>query len=247
MNWIFLYIASQPRLKNPVLRQFRAFLEGGESMDSNQINVNKLVAAAALITLAVTLLRLVGELLGWSRALFSPEAGGGGSPVGIVWLVPVFGIYFAWRLVKAGQASVGAGRTIGFALLGLAIVIVTSIVLSLIAKPTEIWVLIVISLVSLVGAYVAAKGWSKLASILLIYGLAARIPVAVVMFFAILGNWGTHYDVVPDPDFPAMGWFAKWVVIGLIPQLTIWVAFTVIVGAIFGGITVALVGRRSSV
>jgi hypothetical protein len=67
------------------------------------------------------------------------------------------------------------------------------------------------------------------------------------MFFAILGNWGTHYDVVPNPNFPAMGWFPKWVVIGLIPQLTIWVAFTMIVGAIFGGITLALVEKRSSV
>jgi hypothetical protein len=43
-----------------------------------------------------------------------------------------------------------------------------------------------------------------------------------------------------------MGWFAKWVVIGLVPQLTFWVAFTMILGAIFGGITLAVIGRRSS-
>ena len=77
------------------------------------------------------------------------------------------------------------------------------------------------------------------------YGLAARIPVAIVMLMAIMGNWGTHYDVLP-PNFPEIeiGSFATWVVIGLVPQLTIWMAFTVIVGSIFGGIAVAVTKRQ---
>jgi hypothetical protein len=32
------------------------------------------------------------------------------------------------------------------------------------------------------------------------YGLAARIPVVVVMFLAMAGNWGTHYDYVGAPE-----------------------------------------------
>ena len=87
----------------------------------------------------------------------------------------------------------------------------------------------------------------ELAYVLFVYALTARIPVAIVMFFAILGNWGTHYDVVPDPEFPIMGWLSKWIVIGLIPQMTIWAAFTIIVRAVFGGIALALVGRRAAV
>ena len=216
-------------------------------MDSKRFSISGLVLIPALITLAVTLLRLVGELMEWSTLLFNRQAGGGFAPIGIVWLIPVFGVYFAWRLANSGQVSVGAGRTIGYALLGLAIVVVTTAVMMLVAQPTDVWALFVISTVSLVAAYVVAKGWGELASAMLAYGLAARIPVAVVMFFAILGNWGTHYDVVPNPGFPAMGWFWKWLVIGLIPQLTIWVAFTMIVGGIFGGIALALMNRRSAV
>jgi hypothetical protein len=216
-------------------------------MDSRRLSVKELVLIPALITLMVTLLRLVGELMEWSTVLFSREAGGGSALIGIVWLVPIFGIYFAWRLAKSGQVSVGAGRTIGYALLGLTIVVVATALLMQVAQSTDPLALIVIAVVSLGAAYVVTKGWGELSSTLLAYGLAARIPVAVVMFFAVLGDWGTHYDVVPVPDFPAMGWFSKWVLIGLIPQLTIWVAFTMIVGAFFGGITLALVGRRSAV
>ena len=63
----------------------------------------------AVITLAVTLLRLVGELQGWSPLLFNREAGGGGALVGISWLVPVFGAWFGWKLAgpaRARRASV---------------------------------------------------------------------------------------------------------------------------------------------
>ena len=74
------------------------------------------------------------------------------------------------------------------------------------------------------------------------YGLAARIPVVVVMLFAILGNWGTHYDV-PPPNLPAMGAFAKWLVTGVVPQLTIWIWFTVTIGSLFGAVVAAVMGR----
>jgi hypothetical protein len=38
---------------------------------------------------------------------------------------------------------------------------------------------------------------------------------------------------------------AKWFWIGLLPQLTIWMAFTVIVGTIFGALAGLAVGRRA--
>jgi len=67
------------------------------------------------------------------------------------------------------------------------------------------------------------------------YGLAARVPVAIIMFFAFRGNWGTHYDAVP-PEMPAMGLIAKYLWLGFLPQLTIWVAYTVLAGMLFGTI-----------
>jgi hypothetical protein len=78
--------------------------------------------------------------------------------------------------------------------------------------------------------------------VLLAYGLAARVPVAIVMLVAILGNWGTHYDVT-QPNFPAMSPIAKWLLIGLLPQLTMWIWFTIAAGMICGAVAVAATGR----
>jgi hypothetical protein len=60
------------------------------------------------------------------------------------------------------------------------------------------------------------------------------------MFFAIMGSWGTHYDA-PPPNLPEMGWFVKWLFIGLLPQLTVWIAFTGVIGMLFGGIAALFV------
>ncbi|HET6897491.1 MAG TPA: hypothetical protein VFK70_04050, partial [Vicinamibacteria bacterium] len=57
-----------------------------------------------------------------------------------------------------------------------------------------------------------------------------------------LGNWGTHYDVAP-PNFPAMSPIAKWLWIGVLPQLTIWMWFTISAGTLLGAIAAALTGR----
>jgi len=67
--------------------------------------------------------------------------------------------------------------------------------------------------------------------------------VILVMLVAMLGNWGTHYDV-PPPNFPAMGTLAKWFAIGVVPQLSIWIWYTVVVGMIFGIAAAAVGGRR---
>ena len=63
--------------------------------------VLRLVLWPALLTLAVTLLRLVGELRGWSPEYFSRLPGGGLSPLGITWLAPLVGLYLGWRLQRA--------------------------------------------------------------------------------------------------------------------------------------------------
>src|SRR5262245_43442887 len=79
-------------------------------------SIVRLVRIPALITLGITLLRLIGELARWSPALFNREPGGGGALVGIAWLPFVFGIYFAVKLARSGAAGVKAGRTILYAL-----------------------------------------------------------------------------------------------------------------------------------
>jgi hypothetical protein len=203
----------------------------------------KLILVPALITLAVTLLRLFGELLHWSPALFSPAAGGGGAIVGIAWLVPVFGVYFALKLAAAGERPAGVGSAIGYAVLGIALVPLAGVgAATLGVGQTSLTMLLVFVVAALLGAYVAFRGWPGLGRTLLAYGLAARIPVVVIMLVAMLGNWGTHYDA-PPPGFPEMGVFPKWFLIGFLPQLTIWIWFTMAIGGFLGGIAVAIRGR----
>ena len=71
---------------------------------SNQrVNISKWIIVTGLITLAITIIRLIGELQHWNSALFNPAAGGGGALVGIVWLVPILGIVFGLKLNAAGM------------------------------------------------------------------------------------------------------------------------------------------------
>lgn len=213
-------------------------------------STRNLVFWPAVITLAVTLLRLTGELLNWSPALFSRAAGGGGSPIGISWLPPLFGVWFAIQLVRAGRGPVSGGRAVGRALMGLAAtaaVIAGSMALGIIKQGApSAMSLVVFTLGLAIGAAVAWSGWPALGRTLLAYAFAARIPVALVMLVAMLGNWGTHYDVAP-PGFPEMGVLQKWFMIGALPQLTTWIAFTVLTGALAGAIAGAIVSRRPAV
>jgi hypothetical protein len=102
---------------------------------------------------------------------------------------------------------------------------------------------VVVAVTSVVAVVVALRAWPELGRVLVAYGLAARIPVAIVMLIAILGDWGTHYDVPPTPDFPQMAPLVKWFWIGFLPQMTVWMAFTVIVGMLCGLIAVAIAYR----
>jgi len=192
----------------------------------------------------VTLLRLVGELQHWPSALFNREAGGGGSIIGITWLVLIFGAYFAVKIARSGEDVPGGGRVIGFALLGL---VITALGGWLgFAPQVQFPGKIIVGLVLIViGALMPFYGWRTLAKVLLAYGYAARIPVVILMYFAFRGNWGTHYDALP-PEIPKdMPFWNKYFEFAVVPQMVMWIAFTLIVGSIFGGIAVAFAARRS--
>jgi hypothetical protein len=212
---------------------------------SQETSVRRLILVPAVITLGVTLLRLVGELAGWSPALFNREAGGGGALVGIAWLVPVFGAWFGWKLARAGSGPSGIGRALGLTLLAFAVIPVCGFVAFKAGIPQQsLTMLAVFVVASIVAVVIGARAWPTLGRTLLGYGLAARIPVVLVMLVAMLGNWGTHYDVPPSPDFPAMSTLAKWLTIGVAPQLTIWIWFTVVFGGLFGILAAAIARRR---
>ena len=207
----------------------------------NSLNIGRLIWIPALITLGITILRLVGELLHWSKLFFNPAPGGGAAIVGISWLPIIFGIYFALKLASAGDRPASLGKAAGFTFLGLVVYVGGGVLFGM--SLTGGYALLAAGIALIIaGTLIPLAGWSKLAKILLAYGLAARIPVAVLMLFAIRGNWGTHYDGAP-PNFPEMAWLPKWFLIGFIPQMTIWIGFTVIIGSLFGLAAVAIARR----
>jgi hypothetical protein len=211
--------------------------------DEASMRPGKLILVPAVITLAVTLLRLVGELQGWSPLLFSKQAGGGGALVGISWLVLVFGAWFGWKLGKAGQGPGAIGRALGLAILAFAILPALGFAASAAGMSQQSLSTFAVYVVgAIVGLVVGLRAWPALGRTLLAYAFAARVPVALVMLAAIFGNWGTHYDV-PPPNFPEMAPLMKWLYIGLLPQMTIWIWFTVVVGSLVG-IGAGAIARR---
>jgi len=199
----------------------------------------QMILVPALITLAVTLLRLTGELLHWSPALFNRQPGGPGALVGIVWLIPVFGIYFALRLTRAGEGPPGVGRTIGWAALAFALNTAALIVSVKLFPASPVTQLAIFTVGSWIAIAVAWRGWPALWRVLLAYGFAARIPVLVVMFLAIFLQWDTHY-AKPRPDFPPMGPWGLFFWTALLPQMSIWIYLTIVGGMIFGALAVAV-------
>ena len=90
------------------------------------VSTARLILIPSLIALAITILRLVGELQHWSPTWFDPDAGGitptGVSwVIGITWLPLAFGVYFAHRLVAASVAPENPLKAVGLALLAVAI------------------------------------------------------------------------------------------------------------------------------
>jgi hypothetical protein len=187
----------------------------------------------ALVTLGVTLLRLVGELRDWSPDWFSRLPGGGLSPIGIAWLVPFVGLYCGWQLQRLGFRTPSPWLALGVPIGALAL------------SPTLPWLanrmhatswtlhLGLWAISSLFVAAAAASVWLPLGRLLIVYALLARAPVVLVMGVAMWRRWGTHYDAVP-PGFPSMTIVQRWLWIGLLPQATIWIALTIAVGAVFG-------------
>jgi len=207
------------------------------------IPVARLVLVPALVTLAVTLVRLFGELRGLSPAWFSRLPGGGLAIVGITWLVPVVGLHFGCRLHALGERPPDPGRALGLPLAALALAPVLAWLASrlhLDPTPTArigVWAVVSIPAVALVFA-----AWPALGRVLLAYALAARVPVAALMLVAMYRLWGTHYDA-PVPGFPSLPPLRRWLWTGLLPQATIWVAITVGVGAFFGALGERLAAR----
>jgi hypothetical protein len=207
----------------------------------------RLVLGPSLIALAVTLLRVAGELGHWSERWFSPETGGiiprGTSWLfGITWLAAPFGAYFAIRLARAGEGTLRPWRALGWSAAGLVLVLAGLRLVWRLPIPFPP-ILILVWLVMIAGAALAWVGWPALGRTLLFYGLASRLPVVVVMFLAMRGNWGTHYDYVGLPFALALPFWPRFWWLAFFPQLVFWVGFTVLLGSVAGSLAIVLFMR----
>jgi hypothetical protein len=213
------------------------------------ISMASLIAIPALITLAITILRLEGELHGWPRPWFSAAAGGGGAIVGISWLPIIFGPYFALKLAGAGDAPDKMGKPLGYTALGLAVLVLGGVLFGATISHPSVLTLIAFPIM-LIGAVIPRIGWRSLGNTLIAYAFAARIPVLIVMYLAMRGNggagWGTHYDAVA-PMFRNASLGARFFYEAFLPQMFMWIAYTVILGALIGEIIAAVrPGRHAS-
>jgi len=205
-------------------------------------SVPKLVLAPALIAIAVTLLRLTGELAGWPRPFVNRDVCGK-AILGVVWLVPIFGIYFAAKLLPLGYLPARLGRSFAYAAVGLALKLAGT---ALIETPGLEYATRLVGNLGLTtaGLVLSALAWPQLFKLLLAYGYASRLPIAAVQFLAMRGHWGTHYDAL-DPGIPAIGFWPTFIRTSLVPNIFFMEAYTVILGLLFGLVWTVLTRRRS--
>jgi hypothetical protein len=212
-------------------------------------SIGQLILVPALISLAVTILRLTGELAHWSQKYFNTGVGGGGSIVGITWLAPIFGAYFAAKLARTGAGPPSAWRAMGFAALGAAVLVGGSALGQTLPSLSGFYVrLLYIWAVFAVAGIVTFPGWPALFKVQLAYAYSARFPVVLVMFVAFQQGWVTHYSATTRDTPPGFNLWPKFLWLGFFPQLIFWVGFTLVSGMLSGGFVAVLARlfRRSA-
>jgi hypothetical protein len=149
------------------------------------------------------------------------------------------------KLAGAGDGPSSAGKAIGFSFLALVIYIFAGFLFMETIRHASFLTLLAL-LLMLFAAFVPGVGWHSLGNTLLAYAFAARIPVLIVMYLAMSGNggqgWGTHYDAVAPP-FAPLPLATKYLYTAVLPQMTMWIGWTVVVGSIFGTVAAAVAGR----
>lgn len=209
--------------------------------DGSHGRVLPLLLVAGLLTAAISVVRVVGEIEGWDSRWFGAEAGGALSPFGIVWLVPVFGFVFGRRLAHAGRPPFVASFFVpGFglvALLGAGVYLFTQFEGGELRNWLGYFVYLGPAL-----ALLALFAWPRAFFANLGYGLLARLPVVVIQWLDIKNGWQTHYGKV-HPKLPANLTADDRLWLLTIAQGAMWVPFTVLLGGAFAALGAATVRR----
>jgi len=207
-------------------------------------SVFHLILVPSLVTLAVTMVRLAGEMLHGPELLFNRESGA----VGITWLAFLVAVYLAVRLQNAEEGPARPGKAIALTALSLGIAIGGNLLLFPVGQGKGNTLALAGGMaICIASLYVMRAGWPAYGNAMIAYAVAARIPVVVISAAAIHGSWGTHYDTGPSDMrmYVWPNWVEKWVGIALLPQLFFWIPFTTSVCGLFGAVTAALRKRRA--
>lgn len=215
---------------------------------ADRTTILRLIWIPSLISLGVTLLRLIGELLHWSGKWFSSETmgikpSGVSWLIGITWLAIPFGAYFARKLAAAGQVPDSLGKAFICVGAGTLLIIAQFYWLPLVPVGFPYYLVFIWAGMAMVGI-IQMYAWHELFNTLLAYALAARIPVVIIMILAMRGNWGTHYDFVGVPPAEQMPLVPRILWLAVFPQLIFWVAFTIFLGMLAGVVTLSIVRKR---
>jgi len=195
-----------------------------------------------LITLAVSVVRLLGELQLGPPILFNRNPGGDGALIGVTWLVPIAGLWFAWKARNAGFVPVSPARGVLWPLFGtLAMAACAALVIGVIKLSLPVALLVIAPLALACTLFVRAA-WPALFRSLAVYGLYARVPVIGITALAAFRGWDTHYQKVGPDDLPlSPGMQTLWIGVA---QIGIWIPLTVLIGGLIGGLFGGFIGLR---
>lgn len=194
-----------------------------------------------LITLAVSVARL---LLQWQEVI-PARSGGAFHPLGITWLALAVGAWLGWRLVRAGavlprRAMVIATVALLILVAGMGILMsgidpkATGEAAEQMMRDTGPKILAVAGAATVV-AFVA---WTRLAALLLLYGLVARLTVLAITWFAKFQGWNTHYTKFGPSGIEYD--MARTMESAAFAQLGFWVPFTIVTGGFCGTLAARL-------
>ncbi|MGE0144142.1 MAG: hypothetical protein AB7I19_10615, partial [Planctomycetota bacterium] len=196
------------------------------------------VAIPVLVTAAITLLRLFGEVDGW----IDPRSGGGGFWLGITWLVFLFGAWFGLWLHREGSQP--KRRPVWLFALPAMLVIIAAVAWrfgplleadrsdATFQRLRESVLMLAVIATSLMALMFFV--WPRLALTLLVYGFASRAVVLAVTWYAKDQEWNTHYTKFGPPGLEFD--MATTMQSAALAQLGFWVPFTVIAGTLAGGV-----------
>ena len=201
----------------------------------------RLLLWPSLITLAISLLRLLGEVQGWVNA----QSGGAGHLLGIAWCMFVFGGWFATRLARIGSLP----RRLPAWPWGIALLVLqlgafvwafkgidTAMPATPEAQATAAEALraalVQLAICTSVLAAFAFTIWPRLCWTLLLYGLGARLTVVALTWWAKSAGWNTHYTKFGPQGFERD--LSATLTGASLAQLGMWVPLTVVFGCFVG-------------